>query len=293
MCYIGLKKETGCFMDANTHMNKKGIAARLLLVLVLMFCALSAAPNSAIASSATSKLSQDTAKSKVLKKGYKQIKFKVNGGKTLAKSKATKVVKKGKKIGKLPKPKRAGYKFLGWYTKKVGGTKVTKATRLKTNKTVWAHWRKATVIKPKPNSPVATKGEQPTADGTYDGQVVNGWVWVASTTKTETIKGSTTVYTGFDSVSTPFALVICDTPEKYEYFVNRKGLEGMTLICGDGIYLEVPAQMSAQWYYATSESSSDAFLLQILNDQSDTSTFSSTISQFSYQTEIVVSGHWV
>ena len=50
---------------------------------------------------------------------------------------------KGAKIGKLPKtPKKTGYMFNGWYTKKTGGTKVTTSTKVKTKVTYYAQWKK-------------------------------------------------------------------------------------------------------------------------------------------------------
>jgi uncharacterized repeat protein (TIGR02543 family) len=52
-------------------------------------------------------------------------------------------VKKGKKIGKLPTtPKRVGYTFKGWYTKKIGGTKISKNTIIKKNTIYYAQWIK-------------------------------------------------------------------------------------------------------------------------------------------------------
>jgi uncharacterized repeat protein (TIGR02543 family) len=68
------------------------------------------------------------------------VKYNVSGGKKLsAKSKS---VTYGKKYGKLPTPKRAGYKFMGWYTKKSGGTKITAKSKVKITKTqtLYAHW---------------------------------------------------------------------------------------------------------------------------------------------------------
>ena len=48
----------------------------------------------------------------------------------------------GSTYGNLPKPKRTGYKFSGWYTAKTGGTRVTAATTVKTeaNHTLYARW---------------------------------------------------------------------------------------------------------------------------------------------------------
>lgn len=74
----------------------------------------------------------------VLGQKYK-IRFNANKGRV---SKKSKKVQAGKKYGKLPTPKRNRYKFKGWYTKKSGGTKVTKNTTIKKLKkhTLYAHW---------------------------------------------------------------------------------------------------------------------------------------------------------
>ncbi|MBR5659775.1 MAG: InlB B-repeat-containing protein [Lachnospiraceae bacterium] len=47
-----------------------------------------------------------------------------------------------KTYGTLPTPKRTGYTFAGWYTKKTDGDKVTSSTKVKTakNHTLYAHW---------------------------------------------------------------------------------------------------------------------------------------------------------
>ncbi|MDR1833318.1 MAG: lectin like domain-containing protein, partial [Propionibacteriaceae bacterium] len=70
------------------------------------------------------------------------IKFNANHGKHLSKAKMT--VTYGAKYGKLATVSRSGYKFLGWYTKKTGGTKVTasKTVKLTASKTLYAHWKK-------------------------------------------------------------------------------------------------------------------------------------------------------
>jgi uncharacterized repeat protein (TIGR02543 family) len=72
------------------------------------------------------------------------VKFNVNGGKALAKSKRTKIVFSGTKYGKLPAPTRKGYTFKGWYTKKKSGSKITAASSVKSVKTrtLYAHWKK-------------------------------------------------------------------------------------------------------------------------------------------------------
>ncbi|MDR1853140.1 MAG: InlB B-repeat-containing protein [Propionibacteriaceae bacterium] len=74
-----------------------------------------------------------------------KLKLNVNGGK-LASSKKTKTVTTTKKYGTLATPTRSGYTFLGWYTKKSGGTKVTSKTVVTVAKThtLYAHWAKKT-----------------------------------------------------------------------------------------------------------------------------------------------------
>jgi uncharacterized repeat protein (TIGR02543 family) len=66
----------------------------------------------------------------------------VNGGKAIAKDSVS--VRRGKKIGKLPVPKRSRYEFMGWYSKKHGGTLYTggktKVTTKKATMTLYARW---------------------------------------------------------------------------------------------------------------------------------------------------------
>ena len=44
------------------------------------------------------------------------------------------------KLASLPTPTRSSYSFDGWYTEKIGGTKVTTDTVFSANTTVYAHW---------------------------------------------------------------------------------------------------------------------------------------------------------
>jgi uncharacterized repeat protein (TIGR02543 family) len=80
--------------------------------------------------------------------------FNPNGGKKLAKAKKTRTVTTTKTYGTLPTPKRTHYRFVGWYTAKKGGMRVTKATIVQNPKshTLYAHWTKMTQygkVKPK------------------------------------------------------------------------------------------------------------------------------------------------
>jgi uncharacterized repeat protein (TIGR02543 family) len=65
-------------------------------------------------------------------------KFNANGGKA---ENNTKLVKIGSSMGALPSASRKGYKFLGWYTQKSGGSKISSKTKETGSKTYYAHWR--------------------------------------------------------------------------------------------------------------------------------------------------------
>ena len=73
--------------------------------------------------------------------GFK-VKFDANGGKA---SKTSMNVTEGAAIGKLPTAKKSGMFFLGWYTSKTGGKKVTAKTKITSGKTYYAHWTKAEI----------------------------------------------------------------------------------------------------------------------------------------------------
>lgn len=72
------------------------------------------------------------------------VKFDANSGSVKTKSKK---VTYTAKYGTLPSPKKKGYSFSGWYTKKSGGTKITANSKVKIKKTttLYAHWKKITV----------------------------------------------------------------------------------------------------------------------------------------------------
>ena len=82
---------------------------------------------------------------KITSTKYK-VTFNSNGGKVTTSSKK---VTSGKTYGTLPTPTRSGYKFLGWYTKKSGGTKIAASTQVSITKkqTLYAHWKKNSVAK--------------------------------------------------------------------------------------------------------------------------------------------------
>lgn len=69
------------------------------------------------------------------------VNFNPNKGK-LSSSKKTKLVTYDHTLGELPKPTRKGYIFLGWYTKKSGGSRIKESREIRTNATYYAHWAK-------------------------------------------------------------------------------------------------------------------------------------------------------
>ena len=71
-----------------------------------------------------------------------KVTYKANGGIFKNKKKQKKVTCKKHKRGKAPTVKRSGYAFLGWYTKKKGGKKVSYITKIEKSVKVYAHWVK-------------------------------------------------------------------------------------------------------------------------------------------------------
>lgn len=71
-----------------------------------------------------------------------KISFNANGGKL---KKSNRWIKQNGKVGTLSKPTKKGYKFKGWFTKKKGGKKITKDTKVfftKASVTYYAKWVK-------------------------------------------------------------------------------------------------------------------------------------------------------
>ena len=64
--------------------------------------------------------------------------FNANGGML---QEATRAVPKGTMIGELPEPERTGYTFLGWFTAKTKGKKISPSTKVSANVTYFAQWK--------------------------------------------------------------------------------------------------------------------------------------------------------
>ena len=67
------------------------------------------------------------------------VTFNARGGSSTVDSKQ---VQRNSKVGSLPKASRTGCAFKGWYTKKSGGKKVTRKTKITKDVTFYARWQK-------------------------------------------------------------------------------------------------------------------------------------------------------
>lgn len=113
-------------------------------------------------SKVTSSTKMNTAKYHVLYAHWEKayvVTFNPNGG---AIKNDYKTVSKGEAYGTLPLPTKSKYAFKGWYTKKSGGTKITKNTKvaLTKNQTVYAQWSKVSVSQGKISKLTNKKGEK-------------------------------------------------------------------------------------------------------------------------------------
>jgi len=122
--------------------KKMNIKKILMLLLFLVAIAGIIAPASAAIDSVNSKDKVVSVESKE-KSAANKITWNANGGIVGSKKTITTNVKKGSKIGKLPTtPKRSGYTFNGWYTKKTGGTKISKDIKPTKSVNYYAQWKK-------------------------------------------------------------------------------------------------------------------------------------------------------
>lgn len=140
-----LNKKT-CEGEYMMKKSTKGIFLMLVatILIVSLVPAISFATNTKIAEKTDTSSIKITSKSKTA--SYK-ITWNGNGGKIGTKKTVSTTVKKGFKIAKLAtNPKRSGYTFKGWYTKKTGGTKITKNTKPNKSVTYYAKWSKNRVL---------------------------------------------------------------------------------------------------------------------------------------------------
>ena len=219
--------------------KRKNVLA-IILVLALTITSVAIAPSSTYAAQKSKKV---------------KATFNVNGGKFTTKkySKKAKMVKsitKGKKVGKLPKAKRTGYALKGWYTKKSGGKKVSKNTKIKKKTTYYAQWvAKDYKITFDPNGGTAPtvktkkvkyKGRYGTLPTTKrNGYNFKGW-YTARSGGTKVASTSTNTVAANDTLYAQWSGEPINDSETYKLTVSgslaTSGLFGEFTIIGSGNY---------------------------------------------------------
>ncbi len=116
------------------------------------------------------------------------VKFNTNGGVC---STPSKTVTYGSTYGDLPTPTRDYYEFLGWYTAKTGGTKITSSTKVSitAEQTLYAQWKQKDV-----STNWVLKSEMPTG-----AQVVNTKYTYAKTHYTTSSSSTMSGWTKYDT----------------------------------------------------------------------------------------------
>jgi uncharacterized repeat protein (TIGR02543 family) len=205
------------------------------------------------------------------------VKFNANGGKLAKKSQTAKVTQTTA-FGKLPTPTRSGYGLLGWFTKKSGGTQITKdstvTTSVKNGKTYYAHWGKSYKVTFNGNggkvSPKSKKVIKQQAYGTLPTPTREGWRFDGWFTKksggtqiwssdTVTIKKNQTLYAHWTEGYTVTLDVNVSESERKNAFVYPS-----TIIVKPGKkYGELPTP-----YWSRSGNTSHTFLGWTLDGQS-------------------------
>lgn len=112
------------------------------------------------------------------------VTFDANGGSV---STASKTVTYDSTYGTLPVPTRAGYKFLGWYTAKSGGTQITSSTKviITAAQTLYAHWEPMNVAYYNNNGTYVLCNTYGKVDGQWQPMLFYGKIngaWVRSVT---------------------------------------------------------------------------------------------------------------
>jgi uncharacterized repeat protein (TIGR02543 family) len=124
-------------------MIKKGKRLFIISIIAILLFFMAMSTSYAVSTVKTDKTGEySVIESKEKAASYK-ITWNGNGGKIGSKKTVSATVKKGSKIKNLAKtPKRSGYTFKGWYTKKSGGTKISKNTKPTKSVTYYAQWKK-------------------------------------------------------------------------------------------------------------------------------------------------------
>jgi uncharacterized repeat protein (TIGR02543 family) len=130
----------------NKKINQKKLVKGLFAISIAAIMIFSLLPAMTFATNTQSTGTTDTTSINTAVKANaasSKITWSANGGKIGKKAVLTTTVTRGKKIGRLPAiPKRTGYAFQGWYTRKSGGTKITTNTIINKNTIYYAQWAK-------------------------------------------------------------------------------------------------------------------------------------------------------
>lgn len=186
------------------------------------------------------------------------VSYDVNGGNE---SYRDATVSEGGKVTLPADPTRDGYKFLGWFTEREGGSKVSSDTVVTGNMTVHARWERIIptyTVSYDVNggngsySPTTVKeGEKITlpADPTRDGYEFLGWFTAPTdggrVTENTIVTGAMTIYAHWDEIETTFTLTY-DTD-------GGEHIDSVTLADGDRLPLPTPTRRGYTflgWYDA-------------------------------------------
>jgi len=154
-----------------------------------------------------------------------KITWNANGGKIGTKKNFVSTVKKGSTLNKLAaSPKRSGYLFKGWYSKKTGGTKITKNTKPSKSVSYYAQWKKG-------SSRILTAEEKKLV-GTWSTLRVTGSVHDYKTGSYQYPTGNGVVYT-FAADGTYSSITIINT-----FSLNDvNAMDGSWRLSGGTLYL--------------------------------------------------------
>ena len=145
-----------------------------------------------------------------------------NGGKVSGATTKNITVTKGLKYSGLVTPTRTGYTFLGWYTKKSGGTKVTTSTtaNLSGKLTLYAHWK----ANPKYTVTLNANGGKVSGASTKDISVSKGSTYGTLTTPTRSgyvFEGWYTAKTGGTKITSSTKVTITDKQTLYAHWLKN------------------------------------------------------------------------
>lgn len=158
------------------NLSKRIFALLILFVSVLIFSMLTVTASTVSEQQTYTNDGSVQIEEKYKKVSTNKVTFNANGGKIGSKKVVSTNIKKGAKIKNFPTtPKRTGYSFKGWYTKKTGGKKISVETKPTKNVILYAKWTK------KSSSRILTAEEKK-----FVGVWVNHYIGIGNVRKTYT-----------------------------------------------------------------------------------------------------------